>query len=466
MLNTFSIAGGPFRRATMRHLGRTILCAVTLFGLSASMAHAVPSYARQTGADCASCHVGSFGPQLTPYGIKFKLGGYTDTDGKDGKIPLSAMIEGGMSKNAQAPADGSASATNTTVQQVSIFLGGRFAENVGAFIQTTSAGFTTQFSLDELDIRYARSLKLGDKEAIVGLSLNNTPTTTDPFNTLAQWRFPYITSDSNQNLAGYNPGGSTPKVEDLAGGVLGLNAYAFYDNNFYGELGLYTTPSLSDLKTVNAGDIGAFKGPGTYARFAYFKDMKRENFSVGVFGFNVDLQPDRTNLGVADNFRDLGVDGSYQFLGNREHIFTLNASYVKEWQKLNYTNSLADGASANLKNTVNQFRLAGSYTYAQTWGLSAGVFDTRGSADSGLYSNSSNGLPNTTGYVLQADWTPWGKENSMGAPFANVRIGVQYTGYTKYLGSSTYSVADANGNTVYRNAKDNNTLMLFLWTAI
>ena len=53
---------------------------------------AVPSFARQTGQDCAACHIGSYGPQLTPYGMKFKMGGYTESDGKEGHIPLSAML--------------------------------------------------------------------------------------------------------------------------------------------------------------------------------------------------------------------------------------------------------------------------------------------------------------------------------------------------------------------------------------
>ena len=57
------------------------------------MAHAVPSFARQTGSECAACHVGAYGPHLTPYGIRFKLGGYTDSDGKSGKVPLSAQVQ-------------------------------------------------------------------------------------------------------------------------------------------------------------------------------------------------------------------------------------------------------------------------------------------------------------------------------------------------------------------------------------
>src|ERR1700676_4973766 len=38
-------------------------------------AQAVPSYSRQTGLSCATCHFAP--PELTPFGRKFKLEGYT-----------------------------------------------------------------------------------------------------------------------------------------------------------------------------------------------------------------------------------------------------------------------------------------------------------------------------------------------------------------------------------------------------
>src|SRR6267378_7696137 len=56
-----------------------LLCALIGFAESAS---ALPSYARQTGYACIKCHVGGFGPQLTPYGVKFKIAAYTETDHK------------------------------------------------------------------------------------------------------------------------------------------------------------------------------------------------------------------------------------------------------------------------------------------------------------------------------------------------------------------------------------------------
>ena len=55
---------------------------LAVLGAFAPAAHPLPSFARQTGSDCAACHVGGYGPQLTPYGIKFKLGGYLDSNGK------------------------------------------------------------------------------------------------------------------------------------------------------------------------------------------------------------------------------------------------------------------------------------------------------------------------------------------------------------------------------------------------
>src|SRR5450432_2386405 len=59
-------------------LGVTTL-AITSLGTS-DPSRALPSYARQTGAPCGSCHTDF--PGLTPFGREFKLGGYTMGGGK------------------------------------------------------------------------------------------------------------------------------------------------------------------------------------------------------------------------------------------------------------------------------------------------------------------------------------------------------------------------------------------------
>jgi hypothetical protein len=451
-----------------------LLGAGLTLSLAAPMAQALPSYARQTGSECAACHVGGYGPQLTPYGIKFKIGGYTDTDGKEGKVPLSAMLVGTFTHTAKNAGEADTvpryqSNDNPAMQEASIFVAGRLAEGLGTFTQVTYSGVEHKWTLDQVDLRFARSLQLGGKDLTLGVSLNSNPTLTDPFNSLGQWRFPYVSSDFN---GGFGP---SPMMESLAGGVAGLNAYAFFDNSFYAEVGAYNTLTMEQSKISNNDNIGKFKGAGSYWRLAYLKDMKKDNFSVGLFGFNANIQPDRANLGTGDRYRDLGVDASYQYLGNRQHMVTVNASYVKEWQKLNYT--FAEGGSDDAKNHLDQFRLATSYHYNQTWGATAGLFSSRtsanttrfGTSDSPLLdgdgnptSSSLNGRQNTAGYILQADWTPWGKETSWGAPWANVRMGIQYTGYKRFMGGSSY--IDGDGNE--RRASDNNTTTLFLWTSI
>src|ERR1700732_5579458 len=75
-------------------------------GLAAPMAHAVPSFARQTGMACEACH--TVFPELTHFGRMFKANGYTLDNLKQvrgitakkeemldlsGLPPISAMIQ-------------------------------------------------------------------------------------------------------------------------------------------------------------------------------------------------------------------------------------------------------------------------------------------------------------------------------------------------------------------------------------
>ena len=71
----------PSRRGSLK-LRQVLPAAIPLAAALATLfaappAQAVPSYAEQTGQPCQACHVGGFGPQLTPFGREFKLGGYT-----------------------------------------------------------------------------------------------------------------------------------------------------------------------------------------------------------------------------------------------------------------------------------------------------------------------------------------------------------------------------------------------------
>src|SRR5213080_2494928 len=56
--------------------------------LGTRQALAVPAFAIQTSQPCATCHIGAYGPQLTPQGRDFKLHGYVGSDGQDHGLPL------------------------------------------------------------------------------------------------------------------------------------------------------------------------------------------------------------------------------------------------------------------------------------------------------------------------------------------------------------------------------------------
>src|SRR5664279_374408 len=75
-------------------LGCWLLLPVGGLLLLARPAEAIPAFAQQTGQPCTACHIGGYGPQLTPLGRAFKIGGYTQQGGSGwaASLPLSLMF--------------------------------------------------------------------------------------------------------------------------------------------------------------------------------------------------------------------------------------------------------------------------------------------------------------------------------------------------------------------------------------
>lgn len=439
---------------------RTLLLFFGLAGLIGT-AQAVPSFSRQTGQECAACHVGGFGPQLTPYGIRFKLGGYIDSDGKGGKVPLSAMLVASFDKTSKAqsspPTDSSKTNNNSGLDEASIFLAGKLFENAGIFAQFTRDQNEKATAWDQVDARFVRNITVAGKDSVIGVSVNNNPSVQDPFNTIGTWGYPYTGS-----ALAPTPGAASMLNGGLEQTVLGASAYAFVGNNYYAELGTYRTLSPSTLSSVGVGRDsypGRLNAGTVYWRLAYMQDLKKQFYSFGLFGFNADISPDKSSP-ATNRFRDIGVDASYQWLGNREHIFTAGASWLRESQSKSAWVDSGDAANSNGR--LYETKLTASYHYKNTWGASLSKFDIHGSTDSVMYSSTNgfaNNSPNSAGYIAQIDWTPWGKEDSWMAPLANVRFGLQYVMYDKFNGAKTNY--DGSG----RDAKDNNTLYAFTWVA-
>lgn len=455
--------GNPDRGKSNGRWFRKLATAACLL-LAPTLVLAVPSYARQTHQPCAACHVGGFGPELTPFGREFKINGYTMKVGNDTKIPLSAMLVESFehTKKAQDPASmpsGFGANNNWSLDQASLFLAGRLSDHMGVFAQATYSQNGHLLGWDNADVRYARPFSHGDHSGTWGISVNNNPTISDAFNSAPAWIYPYMGSEMV-------PG--APAAPMLFGGLggqtIGATAYTQIDGKWYLEAGAYRSLSIAFTHHVNADYSGKLSGAAPYARAAYTWKVPHGSLTMGGFLLNANLGGLGSDLhgnpipvgGPTDNFNDVGLSGDYQYFKG-DNIVTVNGLYVHEKQALNNTYDGGNGSS-NLHNTLDSFNLKGSYWLRNTYGVTLAGFASNGSNDLNLYGN--NGSPNTQGGIVELNYNPFGQASSWKQPYANVRLGLQYTFYSKFSGL-VHNVDGAG-----RSASDNNTTYFYIWLAI
>ena len=435
------------------------LAIIAITALFTSPSWAVPAFTAKTNQPCSACHVGGFGPQLTPFGRQFKLDGYTMDAGNDA-FPVSAMEMSSFVTSAKAqaapPADHYGTNNNFSLDQASLFIAGGIGEHVGGFIQLTYDGIGRAFSWDNADLRVTDHVTVSGNDVLLGLSFNNNPGVQDVWNTVPAWGFPY----SSSALAPA-PAVGTMFDGGVATNVLGTTAYAYINSSIYAEAGLYWTPSNRFLSAMGTDfGPGPISGVAPYFRVAYQKNFGAQNFEIGAFGFFPSLLPGGdTTTGKTDSYRDFGIDGSYQFMGDGNNIWTVNARYTHENQDLAASQLL--GAAANTSNTLDDVRVDASYYWQNTLGGTVQLFNTTGSSDALLYGGNRTLSPDSTGALFQVDWTPWGanSDSPLGQRLS-LRVGLQYIVYTRFDGAS--SNYDGTG----RSASDNNTLRIFTWLAL
>ena len=417
-------------------------------------AEAIPAFAQQTGQACSVCHVGAFGPQLKPYGRDFKLYGYTASDGQKHLPPVAltlqtsfthtvgdqdSLVAQGLKPNDNFIAD----------EQVSAYYGGRLGYGIGAFIQVTYEGAAASTHWDNLDIRYAHPTQLFGQDTVFGITVNNDPTIEDLWNSPPGWGFPY-------NSSSIAPSGAAATLVDgaLAQEVVGAGAYAMWNDLLYVEGSVYRNLSPYMLERLGVEPAGgeandSFGGGIPYGRIALEHATDNHYFQTGAFTLAADRYPggDRST-GRADHIVDRAVDANYQYLGNSSHFLSVHAVYIHEDENLP-ADQILNGTLAN--DTLHTFRTDMSYSFRDTWTPSVQYFRTGGSRDAALW-GTTNGSPDTHGYIAEIAYVPLGKPKSA-IQWMNVRVAAQYVSYQVFDGSASGS-------------SKNNTLYLSVWFAV
>lgn len=450
----------------------------------AAPARALPSFARQTGQPCGTCHTDFAG--LTPYGRRFKINGYTSGGGQyrttlfpfDDSIdkqrpwvpPISVMATLGFTHTAMdnpPPADPFAPNNNINFQPLSFFWGGAITDHIGAFAQVTytqeppAAGigvnpFVHAWTWDNTDVRYANSTTLGKMNITYGITANNNPTVQDPWNTTPAWSFPYAVSTFWPGMAPV----AAPIIDGgFAASVGGVGGYVYINDLIYLETTVYRTlsPSAQNSLGVDPTGLPGLFNSAVYWRAAFEPHWGPHWLEVGTFGMITNVHPfvgllnatspasafDTSTFPQTDKYTDIGFDAQYQYQGSN-FWFTLRGTYIHEQQKLDASFNLL--GAANLTNELNEARAYASLAYGNNNRvvLTGQYFDTWGSQ---------NLMADTKGWIAEIAYIPFISSFSPGWPWFNARIGLQYTWYEQFGGTSV-------------GASQNNTLFAYIWLAL
>ncbi|MCL4501731.1 MAG: hypothetical protein M1438_07720 [Deltaproteobacteria bacterium] len=451
--------------------------------LAPNQVQAVPSFTRQTGMDCNSCH--TVFPELTSVGRNFKINGFTPTKHGDKPYEWPPPVSAGFrlsftNLNKSMPA-GSYNPTfrgndNFEVDLVTLWYGGRiYGDYLGGLIQGSYDGIENKFLLDITDVRLKTKTQLFNKDLVLGLTVNNAPTASDVLNTTAVWGFPQ----------GAPAGGATaltPRAGPIIDGALiqqvgGIGGYLYWNNLVYAELAAYRTARTGPTQLLGAGTVTetSTQDVSPYWRMFLNKQWGKHSLQVGHFGLvtrilsedplaDIKGSPNLLDTrGPIDRFTDLGFDAQYQFIG-KKHIVTAQTSYIHEDQRLN--NAFSQGGSFNKSAWLDTYKINVNYYYrTDNWGTLGGTVayvNLWGSGDIFLYpsevgTGSRVHKPNTDYWIFQFDYVPWWKQ------FVS-KITIQYTVYSHFNGSRSLYDGEAVDTFPFpqRKASQNNSLFILL----
>ncbi|HXW57809.1 MAG TPA: hypothetical protein VEJ67_18800 [Candidatus Cybelea sp.] len=435
-----------------------VMVVVGFAAMNPPSVQAVPSYARQTGLACSGCHYTP--PELNPAGRRFKLLGYVDKQDKSIKaeagkqhapldilesLPLSVMFETSYT-SLGSPVPGTQNGNVEFPQDVSLYLSGAWTKDIGSFLQVTYDTQNDHFSIDNTDIRYAKTKNLGGKEFNYGLDLNNNPSVEDLWNATPAWGFPWIQSDFAP-LPTAEPILNGPLAQDVGGG----GAYAMWDNHLYGAVLVYGSDHVG-IPQPNPGTGFTYNihGAAPYWRFAWQQGTPTTQFEIGTYGMHVESTPQGV-VGPEDEYTDWALDSQVDRTLFKRDVLSLRGTFIDQTSWL--TGSVAAVPPAATAGSHHLYTATANveYHFGNRISLTGAFFDTWGTADPLLYpqapvTGSANGNPGSTGYFANASFWPW----------QNIQLAFQYSGYTRFNGGGT------NYDAAGRDASGNNTTYLLI----
>jgi len=419
-----------------------ILILLLVFGaIGTRRAFALPSFAVQTSQPCATCHIGAFGPQLTPQGRDFKLHGYVANDGQDHGLPLALTMQASFTHTA-APQPGGAAPgfkpnDNIALDFAAVYYAGKITSDIGGFIKLQYLGEKQQTQVGRSDLRFARESELFGQNLLWGITANNSPTVQDPWNSTPVWGYPYTRSF----LA------AAPSAAPLINGALsqrvaGAGVYTLWNDMVYLEADAYKGLDNDTLRAVGQVPVDGSDSTTNflpYARVAVVRDWQNHHAEIGAFALSADVVPGRNQtFGLDARKTDVAFDATYQYISNPAKVtsdrLSAHATYIHENEatKSSFAQTLTGQL---LDHALDTTRFDMSYSFAATVTPSVQYFRTTGTADA-KYWATPNGSPNSDGIIVEVAYVPWGKPDSP-FPNVNVRLIAQYVGYFSFNGTGT-----------------------------
>lgn len=303
-----------------------------------------------------------------------------------------------------------------------------------------------------VDIRYADSTTVKGKELLYGVTVSNSPSMRDAWNTTPMWSFPHLSD------AGIMPTQTSIMDMTLANQVGAVGFYMDYDSQYYGSLGFLHNGHKGIFRPLNWGKelTTAVDGNAPHLRLAWERNWDANSLMVGMHALRANIFPDPDNQsGPTDRYADLVLDGQYQHDGG-DNLYALQVFLNRE--KRTWNASFPSGMASHSSDNLNTFKVSAHYWYKRKLGGGIGFFDYRGDSDMLKYGmggmpsamGNATGSPDTRGWTLEGDYLLL--KNTQ-----NLKLGLRYTAYTKFNGASD------NYNGFGRNAADNNSVFAYLW---